>query len=63
MHLCTQPGKLVDAASVLCVSLEKKLEEEAKKNGGVIELPSALLTMTSVEKTTNGGTYSLKWKE
>jgi len=63
MHLCTQPGKLVDAASVLCASLEKKLDEEAKKNGGIIELPSALLTMTSVEKTTNGGTYSLKWKK
>ena len=61
MHLCTQPGKLVDAASVLCTSLEKKLEDEAKKNAGVIELPSALLTMASVEKTTNGGTYSLKW--
>lgn len=63
MHLCTQPGKLVDAQSVLCQKLEERLNAEAKKNYGVIEFPSALLTMPSVEKTTNGGIYTLKWDE
>jgi len=61
MHICTQPLKLVDANSILCELIEKRIDETAKKEKGIVEMPSVFLTLPGVEKTMNGGVYTLPW--
>lgn len=61
MHICTQPLKLVAAKSILCDIMKTHLEAESKKTYGVIEIPTVFIALPGVEKTMNGGTYTLKW--
>lgn len=49
VHLCTGPGKLMDAASVMAVDTNKKMEDESRKKGGLLEVPGCFLGIAGLE--------------
>lgn len=62
MHICAQPGKLVDGDSTMAKDLIEHIDEAAQKDKhGLLEIPTCLVSLEGLEKTMNGESYTIKY--